>query len=283
MVMNLVRKRECNMKFLTLASLLLAFLNMGLSQNNWEEFKNEKSQFYASLETADIENFSFLISSSEYIGFIQDKADSTFFYPLKIIWTKNEKVYYIMQPFPPNLADSTKQQLTSKLEELKKVFKGTLADWQQLSLYSPFHDIPGDATISFGQDTVGISYRIEEDNNAVSIKQLFSRAGELARIIWRGEGLRIVTYPYYKEIQDKWVCQGWRTQFYNGGEITSGMAVVLGLGKFRNYWLPTQINIIAQSKAKPNQRSVVKLFLRDYIFNQKFEIVSQPSETTEPK
>ncbi len=271
------------MKTLKTLSVLILLFSMGLSLDNWEQFKNEKKTYYSSLEGSDVENFSFLISSSEYIRFVQDKADSTYFYPLKIIWTKKGKVYYVMQPFPPNMMDSTRKQLITKVEELKQIFRGVLSDWQQFSLFTPFHDIPEDVSVSFGKDTVGISFEITEGHKVISIRKMFSGGGQLARVIWHGQGLRIVAYPYFKEIQNKWVCQGWQSQFYERGEITSGMSVVLELEKLQNFWLPSRINIIAQSKVKPNQRSVVQLFLKNYVFNEEFEIVSQPSETPELK
>ncbi len=271
------------MKTLKTLSVLILLFSIGLSQDDWKQFKNEKRTYYSSLEGSDVENFSFLISSSEYIRLMQDEADSTYFYPLKIIWTKKGKVYYVMQPVSPNMTDSTRQQLITKVEELKQIFKGALSDWQQFSLFTPFHDIPENVSVSFGKDTVGISFEITEGNKVIGIRKMFSRGGQLVRVIWHGTGLRIATYPYYKEIENKWVCQGWQSQFYENGEVISGMAVVLKLKKLENFWLPTRINIIAQSKARPDQRSVVQLFLKNYVFNEEFEIVSQPSKTPEIK
>lgn len=272
-------------KFIPLAFLLCIF-SMGFSQindpqgDNWEQFKKEKKTYYSTLEGSAIENFSCLVSSSEYIRFISRIADSSFYYPLKLIWMRDGRAYYILQPFPPILSDSIHHEIVVRVEELKSLLKGTLADWQQFALSSPFSDIPPDARISFGQDTVSVAFGIAEDIKKTSVKKLFTRGGELAKVLWSSGELSIVTYPFYKEVENKWVCKGWRSQFYKNGEVTSGLAVSLELAKMENAWLATRLDVIAQAKETASQRSIIQLFLKSYLFNQQFEIVKAPSDTT---
>lgn len=267
------------MNILKVIGLLILWTSIGVSQDNWEQFANDKRGYYFSLENSGIENFSCLLSSSEYIRFVHEQVDSAYYYPLKIIWTKSGKIYYIMQPFPPDISDAARSQLVSRIEELKKMFQGILSDWQQFSLLSPFADIPHDASVRFGSDTVALRFQIGEDNQIFVTKKLFSRGGQLAKVEWHGEGLKIATYPYYKEVENKWLCGGWQSQFYRGGEIISGMAVILDLKRGQNIWLPTRFDIIAQTRDNPNQRSVMQLFVRNYILNEDIEILSQPTET----
>lgn len=259
-------------------SLILLFINILFPQENWQDFKNDKIKYYATLEESGVENFSCLISSSEYIHFIKEIADSTYYYPLKIIWLKEGKIYYVMRDFPPNLADSTQKDLITKIEELKNLFKGTLPDWQQFSFFSPYKDIPDGAVVNFGKDTVSVSFRISEGEKSILLKKTFTKAGELARVIWSSGDAKISTYPYFNEIENKWICQGWKNQFYRNGEVNSGLLVSLDLNKIENVWLPNQFEIVAQTKNNPGQKSVILLFLKNYIFNEKFEIVSNPSE-----
>lgn len=257
---------------------LLLILSIGLSQDNWEEFKREKSEYYYSLAGAEVQNFSCLITSSEYIRYVHDKVDSAYYFPLKIIWTREGKVYYVMQPFPPGISDASREELVGRIEELKKIFKGVLPDWQQFSLFSPFSDIPQNASVRFGLDTVGVTFKISEGDEHYIAKKLFSRGGQLARVEWRGEGLRIATYPYYKEMENVWLCQGWQSQFYRDGEVSSGMAVILKLERTENLWLPREFDIIAQTSDRPEQRSVVRVYLKDYTLNENLEIIPSPGE-----
>ena len=268
------------MKIINL-SILILFVNIGICQQSWQQFKDDKINYYASLEQSDVKNFSCLISSSEYIRFIKDIADSTFYYPLKVVWMIEGKVYYIMQTFPPALTDSTQQQLINKVEDLKKVFKGTLSDWQQFALITPFKDIPENAIANFKQDTVGLSFTVSENNQTISLKKTFTAAGELARVVWASSDLRIATYPYYNEVENKWVCQGWKSQFYRKGEVSSGLVVGLDLNKIENVWLPNRIEIVAQSKKYPDQKSIMQLFLKNYVFNENFEVVKNPSQNSD--
>lgn len=263
---------------ITIISFLLLLISITSAQENWQQFKNEKIEYYSSLDQLGVDNFSCLVTSNDYIRFIKQTADSTFYYPLKIVWIKEGKLYYIMQPFPPNSSDSTQQQLINKIEELKKVFKGILSDWQQFSFVTPFKDIPDSARIRFGVDTVSLSFSFSEGKKTISMKKTFTIAGELARVIWASRDMRITTYPYYNEIENKWVCQGWKSQFYHTGEITSGLLVTLDLEKIKKVWLPNKFEIVAQSKNSPDQKSVIQLFLKNYVLNEKFEIVSTPSD-----
>lgn len=270
------------MKILTSICLLILIINMGLSQQSWEQFRNEKKGYYSTLENSSIENFSCLVSSSDYILFIKNIADSAYYFPLKVIWLKDGSTYTILQPFPPDIKDSVKVQLINQVERLKKVYKGTLSDWQQLSLFTPFYDIPDIATIAFGEDTVGASYSFMEDNQAISLNKTFTRGGQLARVRWIANDLKIVTYPYYRVLEDKWVCRGWESQFYRNDEITSGLAVKLELRRINDAWLPSRFQISAQSQNNRTQKSVMLLYAKDYILNQKIEIISEPSKTAQP-
>lgn len=270
------------MKTSTTIYCLLIFFSIGLSQQSWEQFKNEKKAYYSTLENSNVENFSCLISSSDYILFIKDKADSAYYYPLKIIWLKDGNTYTILQPFPPGIADSTKVQLINQVERLKKIFKGTLSDWQELSLFNPFYDIPDTATVAFGGDTVSVSYSFKEDGESVSMNKTFTQGGQLGRIRWVSGDLKIVTYPFYRISGNKWVCQGWKSQFYNHDNITSGLAAKLELKKVDDAWLPVRFQITAQSQNNPTQKSVVVLYVKEYILNQKIEIISKPSNASQP-
>lgn len=269
------------MKFLTTILILLVVFSRGVSQENWNDFKEEKRGYYSSLESSGVENFSCLVSSSDYIFFISDKADSTYYFPLKVIWLRNGRTYTILQPLPPAMPDSLKGQLINQVEQLKKIFKGTLSDWQQLALFNPFEDIPESTTVSFGKDTLGISFSFIEDNENITVSKTFTRGGQLARVRWITSDLEIRTYPYYREINNKWVCGGWKSQFYQNSDVTSGFEVALDLRRVDNVLLPIRFEIIAQSQSNRTQKSAMQLYLRDYVLNQKFEVINEPSKPTE--
>lgn len=269
------------MKILTNIYILLIFVSTGMSQQSWEEFKEESKGHYSTVEGSGVENFSCLVSSSDYIFFLSNKADSAYYFPLKIIWLKDGRIYTILQPFPPTVTDSMKAVLISKVEQLKKIITGTLSDWQQLALHTPFSDIPEGATASFGQDTVGVSYSLTEEGKPITLKKTFTRGGRLARVRWITSDLEIRTYPYYRELETKWVCRGWKSQFHQNGEITSGFEVELELKRSDKILLPVRFQIIAQSREKSSQKSAMQLYLKDYILNQKIEIIGEPSKTSE--
>ena len=269
------------MKTLTTVYFLLIVSSLGFPQENWKQFKEDKRGYYSTLEGAGVENFSCLVSSNDYIFFIKDKADSTYYFPLKVIWLNDGRTYTILQPFPPAIPDSLKGQLINQVEQLKKIFKGTLSDWQQLALFTPFKDIPESSTVGFGKDTVGVSFSFMEDSTRITVNKTFTRGGQLVRVRWITRDLEIRTYPYYRELENKWVCGGWKSQFYQNGEVTSGFEIALELGRLDKVLLPRRFEIIAQSQSNRTQKSAMQLYLKDYVLNQKFEVIKEPSKTSE--
>jgi hypothetical protein len=243
---------------------------------DWDDFVTQHEMYYANVNRTDILNFSCLISSNSYIDFIKLKADSTYYYPLKIVWTREGKVFYIMLPFPEGSNDELQKAIPEKVKNLKKLFTGTLLDWQQLCLYSPFKDIPKNARIKFRGDTIGVSYKIYHEDKIVKLKKTFTKVGLLLRVIWESGNMKIITYPSYDNVLDKWLCFGWDSQIYNNGEIVSGMTVGLELVNLSGFWLPTRFDILVQTTSDSNQKSLSSLYFKNHILNENFELIEPP-------
>lgn len=243
---------------------------------DWDDFITEHEIYYANVNRTDITNFSCLISSSSYVDFIKSKADSTYYYPLKIVWTREGKVFYIMLPFPEGDNGELQEVIPAKVQNLKKLFTGTLLDWQQFCLYSPFKDIPENAGTKFKGDTIGVSYKISQEDKIVRLKKTFTKVGLLLRVIWESGKLKIITYPSYDNVFDKWLCIGWDSQIYSDGEVVSGMTVGLELVNLSGFWLPTRFDILAQTKSDSSRKSLSSLYFKNHIINENFELIEPP-------
>ncbi|MFQ5583825.1 MAG: hypothetical protein ACE5GL_05265 [Calditrichia bacterium] len=266
---------KMNLKILAITILLAGSL---FSQENFLDFRVAKEGYYHYISQPDVKNFSCLISSSIYINFIKDKADSNYYYPLKIVWTRQGDVYYIMQPFPDNLPENQLQAVVAEVKKLKQVFTGVLLDWEQFCLFSPFKNIPDSADVKFNEDTVGVTFTTVKDERAVRIKKIFGLGGKLLQVIWQSGDLRIVTTPAYDEVNNKWLCYGWDGQVYYRGEIASALSVGLELVNLENLWLPTRFDILAQSSKEPDQKKLSSIYFKNYIINEDFEIVPPPPD-----
>jgi len=253
--------------------------NIGFPQEDFFEFRLQKEGYYHYVDQKKIKNFSCLISSSIYINFIKDKTDSSYYYPLKVVWTAEGSVYYIMQPFPDSLDKNLQEKVVKHVKMLKQVFTGVLLDWQRFSLFSPFLNIPEDAEANFGLDTVSVNYSIVKDGQAVKMKKVFGLGGKLLQVIWRSGDMKIITNPSYGEANNKWLCYGWDNQIYNRALVTSAMTVGLELVLLEDTWLPIRFDILAQKQAEPDQKTLFSIYFKNFIINEEFEIVSPPSES----
>ncbi len=250
------------------------------AQTPVERFKQEVEQYYSfASQVSSVENFSCLITSTPYITFIQSLADSQYFYPLKFLWQRSGKAYFILQPLP-KVENDQRREILIQAQQLKRLFRGIFLDWQKYSLVSPVGFYSDHATfVDFG-DTVAIEDYYSDAMQNVRTRRLFSRSGLLLKDEWDNGDFRIVNLPVWQTVNNKWVCVGWQSQIYKGGQITSGMEISLQLANIEGIWLPYQIDILAQSRENPNEQVLTRVFLKNYRLNEPIEVVQQPVADT---
>ncbi|RMF60497.1 MAG: hypothetical protein D6748_03935 [Calditrichaeota bacterium] len=253
-----------------------------VAQQDWPTFKAKAAQYYHVLATPEVSNFSFLISSDFYINFIQDKADSSFYYPLKYIWTRDAQQYFILQPFPENAADSLRRELLVRAQELKNLFSGIMLDWYKYAVLTPVSDVPDDAQVNFSDDTVGVYYTFNDKGQNVEIRETYTQGGQIGRVSWKSGNQKIVTYPLFDEVENKWLCIGWDSQRYTDNNIISGVAVRIELRKEDNYFVPVQFNIMVQTQEHPEKQVVTRIYVKNFTLNEPLEVI-QPSGSAEQK
>ncbi len=250
---------------------------------DWKAFKARAAGYYQVLSKDSINNFSCFISADFYIDFIKSIADSNYYYPLKYIWTRSADQYFVLQPLPENLSDSLRREVLVRVQELKNLFNGIMLDWYRYSIRTPLDDVPDSARVKFARDTVGVFYQFQEENQKVEVQETYSRAGQLGRVIWRNGAQKVVTYPLFDEVENKWLCIGWDSQRYQNDAIISGVAVRLELVKKNGQFLPVQFNIIVQTQENPEQQILTSIYIKNFIFNENFQVLSSPGESVPPK
>lgn len=247
---------------------------------SWEDFAKKARPYYSILNRSEIQNFSSLITSATYINYLKkNNYDSTYTYPLKFIWTNQGKVYYILQPHP-NMNDTTKRKDDLlEIQALKNQFKGFLIDWQNFSLFSPFEDIPENPVIKAADDTVQISYINGEGQFKATVKKLFLVSGKLVKVTVISSGQKIITSPVYQESEGKWLCTGWDSQIFESGKVTSGTATRLELSPVQNYWMPYRAAMLIQTIEKPEEKYLLTIYMKDYIFNLALQEIKKPKSS----
>ncbi len=242
----------------------------------WKDLKTKAPHYYHTLENSDVQNFSCLFTSSTFVDYAKQHFDSSYAYPLKLVWLKEGRAYYILQPFPDSVTEENKRDLLRAIQAVKTQFQGCLMDWQNFLLFSPFIDIPGNARISYGPDSIDVHYQVGEGLSATRVEKLFTPAGLLLRVTVQMGNKTIKNYPFYREVEGKWLCTGWDSQIYEGREIVSGIATRLEFRKIHNNWMPVRVDLMVQSKQSPDQKFTSTLFLKDYLFNLALQEIPNP-------
>ncbi len=260
----------------------LAVMNsVSVAQEDIAAFKEKASKYYHSMAQGDVKNFTCKISSSIYINFIKQHADSSFYYPLKFIWTSEGNGYYVLQPLP-ELSDSLRREALTRAQALKNLWSGIVYDMQKFVIRSPLTSLPENATAKFGQDTVGIFFSFQDKARHISSKETFTRGGQLGRVTWIYDTQKVINYPHYKELGDKWLCTGWDSQVYDNNQITSGIGVRVIYSKADDRIVPEQFNIVVQAREKENNIPITSsytLFVKEFVFNDNLQFVSAPTDS----
>lgn len=262
---------------------LIGLLHPAFSQQELAQFKRQITPYYHFMDTAGVQNFTFKITTAGYINFIQPHADSTFYYPLKVIWFADGRTYYEIQPFP-QLSDSLRKQLLRNAQALKNLWSFVLPEFVKFLVRPPLFEMPDHASIAFGKDTVSVAVRLTENDKTIFYSETYTRGGQLGRTLWQSGTEKVLKYPMYDEVDGKWLCMGWDIQVYNGNEIQSGVRVWVVYGRQNEKILPEQLNMVIQRRdenGKPIQNNYV-LFVKDFAFNQDIQIVSAADSTATP-
>lgn len=256
---------------------MFLWLATGFSQETLESFKKQTENYYHYLATPDINNFSCKISSGRYLNFIKDKGDSSFYYPLKFVWTRDGGGYYVLQPLP-QLNDSLRRGALAEVQALKNLFGDLFIDLQKFYVKHPSGQIAANATIQFSADTVLITTANEKQGTLI---ETYTYGGQLGRVIWKFADQRVISYPMFTEAANKWICVGWQNQIYQGMNIISGMAVQVEYIVLKGKFLPSKFSLLAQQRKNPDESIAAGtyiIYVKDFVFNE--NITELPSPQT---
>ncbi len=243
-------------------------------ENKWEDFKQQTERYYYSTLQTGIENFSCFFTTNAFLEFARSLGDTTGTYPLKFVWTRKGRIYYILQP-SVLLTDSLhRKKALEKIQQTKNQFYGFYLDWHNFLIMSPLDDLPDSTVVNFQGDTVKVSYENESGGQVALIEKIFLRSGRLMQVEIKSLNERVVNYPKCREVGDRWLCYGWDTQIFRDQRVTSGLSTRLELVKISNYWMPTRADIIVQTIDKPGEKFLSVIFLKDYQTNMALEELS---------
>ncbi len=270
--------------FVIFFQLFFIFLFIGWQHpvnDSWTEFQKTTEGLYHYLEASTVQNFSCLFSTDMYMNFINSLGDSSYLYPLKLIWLREGKIYYVLQPSERLNDPEQRSQLLEKIQLTKNQFHGFYLDWLNFLIVSPLVDIPSNAQVNFKGDTVDVHYTSEEEEAKASVRKVFLKSGRLLWVEVESASEKVVNYPLYREVEGKWLCIGWDSQIYVNQIINSGLSTRLELNKIQNVWMPYRADLVVQTVDKPGQKFYSAIFLKDYNFNLPLQELPMPTIHTD--
>jgi len=243
--------------------LFLIILNqLSRSQVNEIEFLQTVNSLYYSLESSDLQNFSAWISSDYFRENLKDVMPNEE-YPLEIIWTNPNRIFFIKRPLPV-ISDSVKSDMAQTLQlEMQQELKGLLIDWQRFYGGNLLAGLPAQYKLTTRSDTVLLEYETLEQGEKIQACLYFGQNGLWLKLLLKyiESPQEINIYPVFNYIENKWLCSGWQVQMLEKSEVQSGFIVQIISHKIDKYWLPKRLNMQLQTKDKKDL-----IYHREYNF-----------------
>lgn len=234
--------------------IIFTWINLG-AQIDEQVFFNRVNSIYHGMDTTNVTNFSVLITSDYFEFQAGEKIDHDEYSPIEFIWVKPRQLYFNRTNFPAN-SDSAQQTNVFQLQnEMFQELRGIFMDWQRFLGGKLLFDLAENYVINSVEDTVHITFDSYENNIPVIMKFYFGKNALCFRIetIYQSINQKIITYPTYVLVDNKWLCTEWTVKILQNAVINSGFNVKFKSAKYKKSWLPVQALIQVQTRQKLNQ------------------------------
>jgi hypothetical protein len=249
-------------KYSSVILAVLIFSSVYGQSFNQEEFLYRVKTIYHSLRGQGVENYSSWVTSDLFLKRTRPIYNAEL-YPLELIWSVPNQIYYIKRPVPV-IQDSLQIRQTSEWQmDMLQALKGIMIDWQRFFAGNILDEMPETFLVTTRDDSAYISYELNNMGQPVKVRLLFGLNGICLRtyVSYPDKKEEIYTYPSFRLIDNKWLCTGWTVQALKNREVESGYSVKLKFKKLENFWALERIGLQLQDVHKKDI-----IFTREYIF-----------------
>ena len=273
---NLKNFRNCAVFKLYFKIIFLIFVSSAYSQVrfNESEFLYRVRTIYHSLRSSGLINFSSWVTSNIFLDETKDIFNQEIF-PIEIIWTNANLIYYIKRPIPDIDKENTLEVVKKLQMDMLEELKGLLIDWQRFAAGNILDNMPETYLITSENDTAFIRFEKYEDGRNLKINMLFGVNGLCMKIIneYPDTGEKIFIYPGYLLIDDKWLLNKWTVQILKDDQVESGFFVELENKKMDNYWIPQRMILQLKKKGLEDKWFIREYKFKNIILNKDLKIV----------
>jgi hypothetical protein len=259
---------------------VLMLLGIAAAQNtnadfNEQDFFNNLKTSYYHLSDTPIKNFVTLVTSMKMEMFASQQWKNAEIFPLQLIWFNPDKVY-ITQRGVPQLEKDKYKEYQDLIAGLKTQIRGILADLTRFYLVGLYDSIHPDYVLKHNEEAVQINFSTQEAGVITRVKYLLGYNGLLIliQVDYPLQQKRIVIYPKFKTVKNKWLCTGWNVQSYEKGQVVSGYDLKIKNHYINNVWVPGEIVLAVQKADKKGQTFYDEIKFKNYLFNQPLQLSS---------
>ncbi|MGD9899396.1 MAG: hypothetical protein AB7T22_09740 [Calditrichaceae bacterium] len=256
--------------------LLFLSLSPCLSQDiNFDEqafFENLKTSYYT-LEQSKLNNVVSLVTSTKIERFAENNWQNAEIFPLQMIWVKPNSIYLSEQGVPP-LRDENQISYHQSVDALKEQFKTILLDLQRFYINGIYASIGNDYTLIQDENTVRVSFSMNQVGGLIDYEYTFGINGLCLKIetYYHYDNNKVTTYPKFRIVKTKWICEGWEVQVSNQDQIRNGHLVLLKNRVVQDIFVPIEISIEAQKNTGEKFTEIIKI--KNYLFNQPLRLLN---------
>jgi hypothetical protein len=193
--------------------------------------------------------------------------DTVHTYPLKFIWMKGNKTFYILQPYD-NMGDEQKSsEILKQVSHVRERFQEFYNYWQHFGINSPTNDIPDSAEIIYSSDSIVVSYSLDEKQEKNNIRKIYSKIGSLKKMKEITDHREIITRPQYTVWEEKYVCNGWRTQIFLDHILSKEIITRLELDSVGSHQVPARVIIDSLKLGIISEKVRSVIYIKEYEFD----------------
>ena len=253
---------------------ILAVFPMLPAENPDTSINPEITSYYY-LKNRQLQNFSCFISTDKFRQFQENLGDTSRTYPLKVVWTRNGKLYYILQPFDDQDGAMNQQKSMEEVLQVRQQFQEFYDDWDFFLISPPQADLPDSLEYVQSGDTTLIKYVPEFSEEGEEITLKLNMNGILIARQERFAQEKIVTRPLYQSREEGPVCDGWDSELFFNDSLIEKSTVRLIFFQNMPYPVPSRADIeTVFDKDSSTQKTV--LYFHHYEFNLPLQELEVP-------
>jgi len=243
------------MKNLFIFVFVIIIISNSYAQFDKDTFFNRVNSIYHNFTNTEIKNFS-LSATSDYFEFnTKEYLKDEHYFPVELYWIFPDKMFFVKKAISGDV-DTSKYEIISQMQkDMQQGLKGIFIDWQRFLGGNILDEMPDEYNISIFGDTVHIEFETMENKVPVTLKFSFGINALCLKIetFYKDSGQKMITYPSFVLIDNKWLCNEWMVQIIQNKEIKSGFIVTFQSAKINSKWFPLQALISVQTKEKLNE------------------------------